>query len=137
MKNKVLMIGILMINCLIMFFPWFKGINGSQVIYGTIMLENPIAVTCLLFCFIGIWIRQEYGQIIENIGWIGMIVMQIYEFLTWHIRIAGGNIDIQLSSTLAYSNFYLAVICSIISFIIYRVSMYHFYKSQNNHMVCI
>jgi len=120
-----------------MIFPWFKGINNSQAIYGTIMLENPIAVTCLLFCFIGIWMDYKYGQVIETIGWFGVIVMQIYEFLTWHIRIVGGNINIQLSTSLTYSHFYLAVFCAILSFVIYRISIYYFQKNENKQMVYI
>lgn len=52
--------------------------------------------------------------------WLGIIVMQIYEFLTWYIRVLGGNINCQLS----YSYFYLAVSISIISYIIYKVVLY-------------
>lgn len=137
MKRKILMMSILIINCLIMFFPWFKGIDGGQAIYGTIMFKNPIAVTCFLFCFIGIWIHHDYGQFIENIGWIGIILMQIYEFLTWHIRIVGGHINIQLSQALTYSNFYFAVIWAFLSFVIYRFFMYQYEKNKSDSVVCI
>ena len=120
MKKKILMMSILLLNCLIMWFPWFKTMDGNRNIHGLIMLKNPIALTCLILCFIGIWIKHQYSEIFETIGCIGMMTMQIYEFLTWHIRISGGSIDFQLSCQLTYSYFYLAVFISMISYIIYK-----------------
>lgn len=137
MKKRMLMTFMFCINCLVMLFPWFKGTDGNQIIYGTVMLENPIALTCLLFCIIGIWIDSHYGQVIETIGWIGFISMEIYEFLTWHIRIMGGNINLQLSVNLTYSHFYFAVTCAIISFIIYKISIHYLNKNRYKNVVCI
>ncbi len=136
MKKKILMISILLLNCLIMWFPWFKTIDGNKNIYGFIMLENPIALTCLILCFIGIWIKHQYSQIFEMIGWIGMIMMQIYEFLTWHIRISGGSIDVHLSCQLAYSYFYLAVFISMISCVIYKLVLNRI-KNKQEYIVYV
>ena len=137
MKKKILMICLLLLNCVAMTFPWFKTVDGNQNIYGFILLQNPIALTCLLSCFIGIWMKYRYSHILETIGWLGIIIMQIYEFLTWHIRTGGGSINLQLSCHLAYSYFYLAVMISIISYIIYKIYFYKISKDQYNHMLYV
>lgn len=105
-----------------MLWPWFKDMQGVQAVYGTIMLDNPIALTCMIFVFVGIWIENDYGRIFGNIGLVGIIAMQIYEFMTWHILTISGHFDLRLSFHLSYPEFYYAVLSTVIIYIIYKLS---------------
>lgn len=108
-----------------MLWPWFGDARGVQEIYGTIMLDNPIALTCIILVFMGIWIENDYSQVFGNIGLIGIIAMQIYEFMTWHIYTISGHFDLGLSFSLCYPEFYYALLSMVMVYIIYKLS----YKS--------
>lgn len=120
MKRKIIVSLVLLLDIVFMFNPWFKGIQGVNDIEGTIMLNNPIAFCCLIFVFIGQWIEHEYGDMLVHFGWIGMIVMQIYEALTWHIRLLGGSFDLGLSLELCYPIFFVALMWLSFSFLVYK-----------------
>lgn len=128
MKRKCLITIIFFINCLLMFNPWFQGIHGLSDISGTLLFNNPIAITCMLMCMIGIWVHQDYGHVIVSIGWIGMVIMEIYEFLTWHIRLFGGSMNISYSQSLTYSYFYYAVLYGILSYLFYFIIQHYHYE---------
>lgn len=120
MKKKIFLMILFIVNCLMMNLSWFQNMGNKQWIYGTIMLENPIALTCLLLIVIGIYIKRYYSYVITSIGWIGYISMQIYEFLTWHMKVNGGSFDLGLSFDLCFNEFYLAILISVLSWLIFR-----------------
>lgn len=47
------------------------------------------------------------------LGLVGMIVSEIYEFLTWHIETITGEFSIQTSFNWAFPEFYLGLLVSI------------------------
>lgn len=121
MKNKVMMTVIFLLSLSTMFMNWFGDTQSDIVVSGLILLNNPIAVTCILITLVGIWLRfGENTYKLTYIGMIGIIVMEIYEFLTWHIFIISGAFDFHLSIALCYPEFYIAVICMLLTFFIFR-----------------
>lgn len=120
MKRKVIISLLLVFDMLLMFYPWFKGIHGIHDIDGTIMFHNPIAFCCMILVFFGLWMNHEYGEVFTCFGWIGMIVMQIYEAMTWHIRMFGGTFDVGFSLELCYPIFFVALLWLCFSFGVYK-----------------
>lgn len=129
MKKKIIMTIALCICLSTMLLPWFGGLKGVQEIQGYHMLNNPIAVTCIILSFIGIWTNfGRNSDIIGSIGFIGIIGMEIYELLTWHILTITGYFDIALSLSLAYSEFWFAFACTIITYIGFK------FMNRNNRL---
>ena len=121
MKRKIIMSVALSLSLLTMLLPWFGGMKGVEEVYGVILLDNPVALTCILLAFVGIWTNFGYNsEIIGSIGMIGIIVMEIYEFMTWHILTISGQFDLNLSIALCYPEFYLALVCIVVTYIIYK-----------------
>lgn len=118
MKKKLFITGLFLVNIIMMFNIWFQSEHIH--IKGTILFENPIASTCILLSLLGIWINHYYGEILTTLGWLGLLLMQIYEFLTWHIRMYGGGFDLGLSLKLSEVHFFIAVILCIITYFIYK-----------------
>lgn len=118
MKKKLLITCLFLVNIIMMFSIWFQ----SEHIYikGTILFENPIAFTCILLSLLGVWINHHYGEVLTTLGWLGLFLMQIYEFLTWHIRMYGGGFNLGLSLKLCEFNFFIAVILCIVTYFIYK-----------------
>lgn len=122
MKRKIIMTVILALSLLTMIWPWFGGAIGVQEVYGLIMLDNPIALTCMILSFVGIWTNfGRNSEIIGSIGMLGIIAMEIYEFMTWHILTISGRFDLGLSIDLSYPEFYYALFSIIITYIIYKI----------------
>ncbi len=121
MKRKIIMTIVLTLSLLMMFFPWFGGAEGIQEVYGLVLLKNPVSLTCLLLISIGIWTDcGKNSEVIGVIGFCGVLVMQIYEFLTWHILTITGHFDLELSMRLSHKEFYIALACIVICLAIYR-----------------
>lgn len=133
MKQKIILTVLFVLSLMTMILPWF-GYHESEIVYGTILLHNPISVTCIFLVFIGIWHTSKTGDILGNIGLIGIVAMQIYECLTWHILTMTGQLSISLSLSLCYPEFYFACLCMIVMLVIYRIyyrqySMEYYYSS--------
>lgn len=121
MKKKIIMTCLLFISLSTMCFQWFGGKSGVQDISGLILLHNPIAVTCIVLSFIGIWeCFKENSYILTCIGLLGIALMEIYEFLTWHILTITGHFDLQVSFHQCYPYFFIALLCTLATFFIYQ-----------------
>ena len=124
MSRKLAVTILISVSLLTMLLPWFGGQRGVQEIDGLIMLENPIAIGCIIIMYIGLWLPLGYkSDIIAMIGMLGYIAMQVYEFLTWHILTISGRFDLQLSFHLCYPEFYLSVVTMSLTFFIVKWSM--------------
>lgn len=119
MKRKIIMSLLLVLSLSTMLWPWFGNRKGLYI-YGSVLLENPISLTCIILSFIGIWIDNDYSEMFEKIGLLGIIAMQIYEFMTWHILTISGRFDLILSFDLCYPEFYYAVFSVIITYILFK-----------------
>ena len=126
MKRKILMTIIFIMSLSTMFMTWFGGYKGVQEVSGFILMNNPIAVTCMMITIFSIWMHWGYtSYILCCIGLIGIIAMEIYEFLTWHIFPLSGVFSLRLSLELCYPQFYIALMSTIATFFIYK---YYFWK---------
>jgi len=124
MKRKIIVCLALILSFITLTFPWFTT-EGIDIITGMSLFHNPIAVTCMILALIGTFGEfGDNGEIIGSIGILGLIVMEIYEFLTWHIITITGRFDLSFSIQSCFPQFYIAVLCLIITFIIYRCT-YH------------
>lgn len=119
MKNKCI-VTISFILCLFMLlFPWFH--YHDYDVRGLIMLEDPIALTCLVLIIVGIW--SNYGMnsiILGHIGFIGLLVMEIYEFMSWHVLTITGHYSLVWSMQATYPTFYIALLVTMITYMMYR-----------------
>lgn len=138
MKRKIILT-IAMIICLFTFtWSWFGNARGVQEIQGTIMLHNPIAITCIILVFVGIW--TDFGdnsEILGMIGLLGIIAMAIYEFMTWHIITITGQFDINYSIQMCYPEFYYALLCFVFTSFLYRYTYKKYNRTQEFHMYSV
>lgn len=126
MKRKLLMTVIFIISLSTMLMNWFGGQRGVQDISGLILLNNPIAVACIILTLIGIWTHYgETSYMLIYVGLTGIMMMEIYEFLTWHIFTISGSFNLALSFDWCNPEFYIAVMSMIATLLIYR---YYFQK---------
>lgn len=126
MKRKIAMTIIFIISLSTMFMSWFGGQKGIQDISGFILMDNPIAVTCIILTLVRIWTHFGHtSYMLSCIGLIGLLAMEIYEFFTWHILTISGAFNFSLSLELCYPEFYIALMSTIVTFLIYK---YYFWK---------
>ena len=121
MKRKIIMSIVLTISLLTMLLPWFGGYRGVSEVSGFILLDNPIVFACIILAYVGIWTNLgRNSEILGSIGIIGIMVMEIYEFLTWHILTITGRFDLRVSFDWCYPEFYMALLCIVLTFVIYK-----------------
>jgi hypothetical protein len=135
MKRKIFLTVLFMMSLVTISLPWFGG-NHIETVYGWVLLDNPIALTCIVLAFFGIW--TDYGknsEIIGSIGMIGIIAMQIYEFLTWHIISLSGHFDLGLSIDLCYPEFYFSLGCVFVTYVVFRYIYKKINLTQSNYVV--
>ncbi len=124
MKKKMMLSVAFVISVLPMFMNQYGGCRGVQEISGLINLLNPVAIISVVLFIAGVWV--PFKKTILNFcmgatGVIGMVVAEIYTFLTWHVSTITGEISIQSSLRLAYPEFYIGLCVSIIMVIVYFV----------------
>lgn len=122
MKKKIVLTLVFIISLSPMLLNQYGGLKGVQEISGLINLLNPIGIISLLLFFIGVWVKfknKKLNKILGFLGLIGIIISEIYEFLTWHIMNITGKMSLQNSIKLAFPEFYFGLIVSIIMVIIY------------------
>ncbi len=114
-KQKLILSIILIINLGMMLFNWFGGIGDINV-SGTIILYNPITVIFILMILWGTWhtFKININRKLVIIGILGILFMEIYTFLTWHLLGELNYFSIVASVDLAYINFYIGVLTTII-----------------------
>lgn len=124
MKKKIVLTIAFIISLLPMLLNQYGGLKGVQEISGLINLLNPIGIISLLVFIIGVWIQfknKKLNKILSFFGVIGIIISEIYEFLTWHIMNITGEMSIQNSIRFAFPEFYFGLIVSIIMVIFYLI----------------
>ena len=96
-----------------------------QEISGLINLLNPIGIISVILFVSGVWIhfkKAKTNKIIGGLGAIGIVISEIYNFLTWHIHTITGNISIKTSIRLAFTEFYVGLVISLIMVFVYFFS---------------
>lgn len=122
-RNKQVILTILFIISLMpMLLYQFGGMRGVQEISGLIILLSPITIVSIILFFLGIWFNfknKKTNKILGGIGVIGIVISEIYEFFTWYTIGITKDINLYNSVNLAFPEFYIGLLISIIMVFIY------------------
>ena len=122
-RNKQVILTILFIMSLMpMLLYQFGGMRGVQEISGLIILLSPITIVSIILFFLGIWFKFKNkitNKILGEIGVIGIVISEIYEFFTWYTIGITKDINLYNSINLAFPEFYIGLLISIIMVFIY------------------
>ena len=122
-KNKRIILTILFIMSLLpMLMNQYGGLKGVQEISGLINLFNPIGIVSVIIFFIGIWFPFKYNvlnKIAGGFGVVGIVISEVYKFLTWYIQTITGKFNIHSSIRFAFPEFYIGLGISLLMVIIY------------------
>lgn len=122
-RNKQVILTILFImNLMPMLLYQFGGMRGVQEISGLIILLSPITIVSIILFFLGIWFKFKNkitNKILGGIGVIGIVISEIYEFFTWYTIGITKDINLYNSINLAFPEFYIGLLISIIMVFIY------------------
>ena len=124
MEKKVILTIIFIISLLPMLLNQYGGAKGVQEISGLVNLFNPVGIVSVLLFIVGIWLpfkNIKVNKALSILGVIGIVVSEIYQFLTWHIQNITGEISIQNSINFAFPEFYIGLVISLIMVIAYFV----------------
>ena len=75
----------------------YGGLKGVQEVTGLINLINPIGIGSVVLFVTGVWFpfgKQWIGKVFGGLGTAGIVVSEIYQFLTWHIMTITGEMHI-------------------------------------------
>lgn len=122
-RNKQVILTILFIMSLMpMLLYQFGGMRGVQEISGLIILLSPITIVSIILFFLGIWFKfknKKTNKILGGIGVVGIVISEIYEFFTWYTIGITKDINLYNSVNLAFPEFYIGLLISIIMAFIY------------------
>ena len=125
MKKQLLLSGAFIISLLPMLLNQYGGMKGVQEISGLINLTNPFGIIAMQCYVVGVWVpfkKVIIGKILGAIGVIGIVVSEIYRFLTWHILTITGEISWQNSIEFAFPEFYFGLAVSLVMVAVYFVA---------------
>lgn len=122
-RNKQVILTILFITSLMpMLLYQFGGMRGVQEISGLIILLSQITIVSIILFFLGIWFKFKNkitNKILGGIGVVGIVISEIYEFFTWYTIGITKDINLSNSINLAFPEFYIGLLISIIMVFIY------------------
>ena len=124
MKNKVFLSVCFFVSLLPMLLNQYGAAKGVQEITGLINLLNPIGIVSVLMFLMSMlcdFKKQIAGKILGAAGVIGIVVSEIYSFLTWHILTITGEMSLQHSINLAFPEFYFGLGVSLVMVFVYFV----------------
>ena len=124
MKKKIILSIAFIFSLLPMLLNQYSGAKGVQEISGLVNLFNPVGIVSVLLFIVGIWLpfkNIKVNKALSILGVIGIVVSEIYQFLTWHIQNITGEISIQNSINFAFPEFYIGLVISLIMVIAYFV----------------
>lgn len=121
-KRKVLLSALFLISLLPMLTNQYGGMRGVQEISGIINLANPIGLLSTGFFFIGTWInfkRKSLNLLIGSVGTTGIILSEIFQFLTWYVPNHQYKPSIVHSLQNVFPTFYIGTVFSVLMTITY------------------
>lgn len=124
MKKKIILSIAFIFSLLPMFLNQYGGAKGIEEISGLSNLFNPIGIISVVLFIIGIWVKFKnsiINKVLSIFGVIGIVVSEIYQFLTWHILTITGEMSIKNSIKLAFPEFYVGLVVSLIMVVAYFV----------------
>ena len=124
MKKKFILSIAFVVSLLPMLLNQYGGLKGVQEITGLINLLNPIGIAAVGLFAAGVWVpfkKQMVNMVIGLLGTVGIVISEIYKFFTWHVMIITGEVNIQHSIPLAFPEFYIGLVVSIIMIAAYLI----------------
>ena len=124
MKKKIILSTAFIISLLPMLLNQYGGAKGVQEITGLINLLNPIGLVSVTLFAVGVWFpfeKKVIGKYLGSLGTIGIVISEVYEFFTWHVLTITGEVSLQNSIGLAFPEFYIGLIISIVMVVTYFV----------------
>ena len=124
MKKKIIITAAFIISLLPMLLNQYGGLKGVQEITGLINLFNPIGIVSVVLFIVGVWVPMKkpvFNKVMGILGTVGIVISEIYKFLTWHVMTVTGEISIQHSIQLAFPEFYIGLVVSINMVVVYIV----------------
>lgn len=124
MKKKIILSIAFIFSLLPMLLNQYGGAKGVQEISGLVNLFNPIGIIAVLLFIIGVWMSFKnviVNKVLSILGIIGIVVSEIYQFLTWHILTITGEMSIKNSINFAFPEFYIGLVISLIMVVAYFV----------------
>lgn len=124
MKKKVILTIAFVISLLPMLLNQYGGMKGVQEISGLGNLFNPIGLVAVLLFIIGVWVSfkdVKINKILSILGVVGIVISEIYQFLTWHILTITGEMSLQNSINFAFPEFYIGLAISLIMVVAYFI----------------
>ena len=124
MKKRIILSIAFIFSLLPMLLNQYGRAKGVQEISGLVNLFNPVGIVSVLLFIVGIWLpfkNIKVNKALSILGVIGIVVSEIYQFLTWHIQNITGEISIQNSINFAFPEFYIGLVISLIMVIAYFV----------------
>ena len=112
MKKKIILSTAFIISLLPMLLNQYGGAKGVQEITGLINLLNPIGLVSVALFVVGVWFPFE-KQVID--------ISEVYEFFTWHVLTITGEVSLQNSIGLAFPEFYIGLVISLVMMVAYFV----------------
>ena len=124
MKKKIILSIAFVLSLLPMLLNQYGGARSVQEISGLGNLFNPIGLVSVLLFIIGVWVsfkNVKVNKILSILGVVGIVISEIYQFLTWHILTITGEMSIQNSINFAFPEFYIGLAISLIMIVVYFV----------------
>ena len=124
MKKKIILSAAFIVSLLPMLLNQYGGLKGVQEITGLINLFNPIGIISVVLFIVGVWVPMKklvFNKVMGICGTVGIVISEIYKFFTWHVMTITGEINFQHSIQLAFPEFYMGLVVSIIMAVIYIV----------------
>ena len=124
MKKKIILTAAFIISLLPLLLNQYGGLKGVQEITGLINLFNPIGIVSVVLFIVGVWVPMKkpgFNKVMGILGTVGIVISEIYKFLTWHVMTVTGEISIQHSIRLVFPEFYVGLVASIIMVVVYLI----------------
>ena len=124
MKKKIILSVLFIISLIPMLFSQYGGVKGVREASGLINLFNPVGIiSCILF-FVGIWLplkNKTINKILGVLGVWGIVISEIYKFLTWYIPNYEKKISLQYSFNNVFPEFYIGLAISLCMIVAYFI----------------
>ena len=125
MKRKIILSVLFIISFAPMLLNQYGSARGVQEISGLINLFNPIGIISTILFIIGVWIpfkNKRINKILGFIGVLGIVISEIYNFFTWHVKTITGEISFQNSINFVFPEFYIGLVISLVMVIAYIIT---------------
>ena len=122
MKKKLILTAAFVISLAPMLLNQYGGMRGVQEISGLLNLSSPIGMVALIAFIVGVWVpfeNKKTGWNFGLIGTIGIVLSEVYNYFTWHVLTITGEISLKNSIMLAFPEFYLGLVVSVLMVVVY------------------